>query len=142
YPRGLLAVGGGTGALAKPGQEELDFGILGSLFEGGELFRGGEQLAEQAIDTKNLAKKRDPVGLLMKHLIGNPLGGMLAIFMSDRGCDGQIHLLAPSKQDVKREIDRNLRPHGTRFPKNYERSQVQHECACTACTYDDSNHAA
>src|SRR5262245_48587208 len=31
-PGRLLAIGGSTGALAKPSQEELNFGVLGGLF--------------------------------------------------------------------------------------------------------------
>ena len=104
HPRRLLPIGPGAAPLAELGQQELDFVVLVGLLKEGQLFGGREQLAEQAIHSQDFAEERDPVGLLMKHLIGNPLGGMLAIFMSDRGCYGHFHLLAPSKQVVKREI--------------------------------------
>src|SRR5439155_25862548 len=85
------AIASGAGALAEAGEEQLDLGVSGRFFEGGELYGRVEQLAKQTIDANDLAEKGDPVGLLMKHLMGNPLGGMLAIFMSDRGCNGHFH---------------------------------------------------
>jgi hypothetical protein len=51
-------------------------------------------------------------------------------------------VLAPSNQIVKAEISFFGCPHGRRFPKNYDLGQEQHECACTACTYDDSKEVA